>query len=77
MLDKRDLDKLDDLNQSLRAIAHAVTPPALPGRDAAEGVVTSLTEAAMGFTAGLFRIAQSLDNVADAIRESRNNQPEG
>jgi hypothetical protein len=57
------------IGDALTAIANAITPrAALRGRDAAGGAVESLTEAAMGITAGLVQIAEALNNVADAIR---------
>ena len=56
---------------ALKTVAAAVTPPGAPGRDAADGHVGSLTEAVMGVTAGLCRIADALESVAEAIRETR------
>jgi hypothetical protein len=38
------------------------------GHDASGGYVTSLTEAVMGVTAGLCRIAESIDGLSDAVR---------
>jgi tetrahydromethanopterin S-methyltransferase subunit B len=70
VVDKKELDKLDSLAEAIQAIARAVTPTdAMPGRDASGGVVTSLTEAAMGISAGLNRVAESLESIAAAIRE--------
>lgn len=52
-------------------IASAVKPlGAAPGHDATGGAVDSLTEAVMGVTAGLVRVADAMGNIAEAIRES-------
>jgi hypothetical protein len=51
-------------------VAKAVTPiGACPGNDAAGGYVSSPTEAVMGITNGLLRIANALEDVAAAIRD--------
>jgi len=53
-----------------RKLARAITPlNALAGSDAAGGRVESLTEAVMGVTAGLVRIAEAITDLADAVRE--------
>lgn len=53
-----------------KLIANAITPTGvLGGRDATDGIVSSLTEAVMGVTAGLCKIAESIENLAEAIRE--------
>lgn len=55
---------------NLSAIANAIVPRnTFPGTDAAGGTVTSLTEAVMGMTAGLHRIAESISDLAEAVRE--------
>lgn len=52
-------------------IATAITPRAIVGNtDASGAFVESLTEAVMGVTGGLCKIAEALHEVADAIRES-------
>lgn len=48
-----------------------ITETAVPGNDAAGGVVGCLTEAVMGITAGLCRIAESINNLAEAVREQK------
>jgi hypothetical protein len=54
-------------------IADAITPAnAGHGADAAGGHVESLTEAAMGITAGLCRIADAINALAEAVAESAN-----
>jgi hypothetical protein len=62
--------KHDEIVAELHRLARSITPEALPGRDAADGHVESLTEAVMGITSGLFEIARSIDGLADAVRES-------
>ncbi len=55
---------------SLRAVANAITPLGVAGTsDASGGHVTSVTEALMGITAGLFAVSSSLSDIASAIRE--------
>lgn len=54
-----------------RMVANAITPrAAAPGHDEPGGTVESLTEAVMGVTAGLCRIAAALHDLAEAICES-------
>ena len=55
-------------------IGSAITAEATPGPDAAGGCIASLTEAVMGITAGLFRVAEALDGIAEAIRDGQDNQ---
>jgi hypothetical protein len=57
--------------QAARVIANAISADAAPGHDATGGTVNSLTEAMMGVTAGLVRIAEALSEVAEAIREGK------
>ena len=52
-------------------IAQAITPPAAPGKDAAGGTVTSLTEAVMGVTGGLVQIAEAIQELANAVAAVR------
>lgn len=42
----------------------------MAGYDEAGGTVTSLTEAAMGITAGLCKIAEAIDRLASAVEDS-------
>jgi len=68
---KMDEEQFEDfvklVTDSINNLAHAITPCAAPNSDATGGVVSSLTEAAMGITAGLVQIANALENVAAAI----------
>jgi len=51
-------------------LAQAIYPlSALPGQDATGGRIESLTEAVMGVTAGLVRIAEAIGDLAEAVRE--------
>ena len=61
-----------ELWSALDDIARAIKPrDAMPGHDAAGGTVDSLTEAVMGITAGLVRIAEALHRLADAHEDAR------
>lgn len=62
-------DDIEALADAIRRAGYAVTAPAAPGRDATGGTVGSLTEAVMGVTAGLCRIADAVNELAEAIRE--------
>lgn len=57
------------LDQQLSRIAKAITADAAPNQDAAGGTVTSLTEAVMGVTAGLCRIAEAIHHHAETLQE--------
>lgn len=62
---------LSDVCSALRKIGEAITPgSAMAGYDEAGGTVTSLTEAAMGITAGLCKIAEAIDRLASAVEDS-------
>lgn len=50
----------------LKRIADAVSADAAPGKDASGGHVNSLTEAVMGLTAGLFRIAEAIESALES-----------
>lgn len=64
------VDVVDRLARATFAVAKAITPrDAAAGRDASGGSVESLTEAVMGITGGLHRIADAIDNLAEAVRE--------
>jgi hypothetical protein len=63
------VDAISEIPRSLSEIARAITPDAVPGHDETGGTVASLTEAVMGVTAGLCRIAEALESVAEAIRD--------
>ena len=50
-------------------IAAAITPVVAGGTDATGGHVESLTEAVMGITGGLVKVAEAIGALAEAIRE--------
>ncbi len=53
----------------LDRVAGAITPQgAMAGRDASGGRVSSLTEAVMGITSGLVRVAEAIEGLSGAIR---------
>ncbi len=65
---ENDFDKIKD---GLFLLANSITPASsFGGRDANDGYVASLTEAVMGITGGLVRIANAIDDLADAVREN-------
>jgi hypothetical protein len=68
--DAEDLTKeiTSAISSAASRIARAITADAAPGPDANGGLVDSLTEAVMGTTASLARIADALESVADAIK---------
>lgn len=60
------LETAEGMVGALREVASAIRPlDASAGKDEAGGVITSLTEAAMGHTAGLYRLAESMDRMID------------
>lgn len=56
--------------EAIKRLADAITPNICGGSDATGGHVESLSEAAMGITAGLVKIAESISDLAAAVRES-------
>lgn len=63
------VDVVNSVANSIRALAKSILPPsAAPNNDASGTGVDSLTEAVMGATAGLMRIAESIGDLADAVR---------
>ena len=53
---------------AIRLLADAILPiGTFPGHDAAGGHVASLTEAVMGMTCGLMRIAEAIELLAGSI----------
>lgn len=62
------------IKTGLESIANAIRPiGALPGKDATGGYVSSLTEAIMGITAGLDRVANNIELLADMVDALRCN----
>lgn len=66
--------KNQEIHDAVKSVANAITPgSAVPGHDALGGCVGSLTEAVMGLTGGLAAIAESINNLADAVRSLKSN----
>jgi len=64
------IDVVANMSVKVGHLGDAITPfLAAPGRDATGGAVGSLTEALMGMTAGLCRIAEAIGDLAEAVRE--------
>lgn len=67
-------EQLQGIASSIAGIGHAIVPEGpIAGHDAAGGLVISLTEAVMGVTAGLMKIAAAISDLADAVREHKPN----
>jgi ABC-type transport system involved in cytochrome bd biosynthesis fused ATPase/permease subunit len=62
---KKETD-MDAAFEALRYLAHSITAKGEAGTDATGGIVMSLTEAVMGVTAGLVKIANAIDGLADS-----------
>jgi len=62
---------LDALAQSTYRVSTAICGEACPGTDDAGGRVGCLVEAVMGVTAGLVKIAASISDLAEAVRDTR------
>lgn len=61
---------LAELSAAVRTVGRAIKPPdAMPGHDETGGTVDSLTEAMMGVTAGLCRIASAIERLAEAVED--------
>ena len=61
---------MEELARNIGSVSEAITPYGVGvGEDATGGCVHSLTEAAMGITAGLVRIAEAIDGLSNSISE--------
>ncbi len=74
MMDEDQFEELlteltDGINTAGRRIANAISADAAPGTDETGGTINSLTEAVMGVTAGLCRVASSISDLAEAVAE--------
>jgi hypothetical protein len=71
-VDKQVAEAVNQLSVEANRIANAITPVgAAPGHDPTGGTVNSLTEAVMGVTAGLVRVAEAIEILAEAVKESK------
>lgn len=61
-------DAVDGLSRMVQRVADSICIDDI-GHDESGGTVGSLTEAVMGMTAGLFSIADSIRDLAEAVRE--------
>lgn len=67
--DKNLVGVIGDLAHSANEIASAITPQDIAHRqDASGGTACSLTEAVMGITGGLCRIADAIESLANEVR---------
>ncbi len=64
------IGSIKDLSESAKRIAYSITPPVAGNKDASGGHVESLTEAVMGVTGGLCKIAEAIESLAEAVRSS-------
>jgi methyl-accepting chemotaxis protein len=60
---------VEQLAESTKRIGDAITPNICGNADAAGGRVESLTEAVMGMTRGMMRIAEAIESLAEAVGE--------
>ena len=58
---------VEQLADSAKRIGVSITPIAAAGKDDNGGHVESLTEAVMGMTGGLIRIASAIESLANAV----------
>lgn len=65
-----DEDASETIAFMAKRIGNAISADNSPGHDAVGGTVGCLTSSVMGVTAGLVRIAEAIDNLAEAVRES-------
>lgn len=65
------VDVIHDLARAVYCLRSAVTSPVAGGRDAMDGHVECLTEAVMGITSGLAKIADAIGGLAEAVRETK------
>jgi hypothetical protein len=66
----------DAIHEGMRKIAHAIKPlDCVGGEDSAGMYVDSLTQAVMGMTSGLCRIADAINNLADAVKDGKRMPP--
>jgi hypothetical protein len=66
----------DAIHEGMRKIAHAIKPlDCVGGEDSAGMYVDSLTQAVMGMTSGLCRIADAINNLADAVKDDQRMPP--
>ena len=69
-MNEQNLEAIEMMARNAGRVADAICPfPSLPGKDASGGYVASLTEAIMGMTGGLVRIAESIETLAEAVRD--------
>ena len=60
----------DAIHEGMRKIAHVIKPlDCIGGEDSTGTYVDSLTQAVMGMTSGLCRIADAINNLADAVKD--------
>lgn len=69
-MNQKYLEAIETMANNAGRVADAICPfTSLPGKDAAGGYVASLAEAVMGMTGGLVRIAESIETLAEAVRD--------
>ena len=60
---------LEGIADAIYSLRKSITPIAMPGTDAVGGSVDSLTEAVMGITGGLCKVADAIDRLASAVED--------
>lgn len=62
-------EKIEEFLYAFKRLGNAITPNVCGSSDKTGGHVESLTEAVMGVTSGLCRIADAIDNFSEIIKE--------
>ena len=64
-----EMTDMELVSHQINRVAQAITADVPGNTDAAGGRVESLTEAVMGLTAGMVKIAEAIERVADAMED--------
>jgi hypothetical protein len=69
------VDVIDRLATNVGQVATGIWPDVIPGNDEAGGCVGSLSEAVMGITAGLCKVAEAIELLAMEVRTTPAHHP--
>ena len=70
-------EELHEVVDSINRVANSICPNVAPSEDANGGFVASLTESIMGLSSGAKAIADSISDLAEAVRESNETRENG
>lgn len=65
------MTKTEKIVDAVLGIRNAICEPAVPFHDQEGGRIGNLTEAAISVSRALFKIAESIQSLADAVRENK------